>query len=93
MSDDEKEEVCVCCSLSSQAALQADEFFVVGLSFGIMYLAEGLPLRICEEHTKMCLSFNLTLRKQYEEVNGHSLAVKAAAVRTAVDGVPKGPLN
>lgn len=87
---DEKQ-ACVCCDMMLNQNVQPDQKFCFGISMGMLYAAENLPLRLCETHTGVVVGINNLLRTKYEELNGYPLSMKQAAVEVTTK--PKGPSN
>lgn len=73
-------EPCTCCALSednSDRPERADAlhkgFFLSGLAFGMLHLAEDLPLRLCARCKTVTMQLMKDLRSKFEKVNGYPL--------------------
>lgn len=77
-------ENCTCCAIvkdnegrTEPEGPVAKGFFLSGLSFGMLNLAENLPLRLCAKCKEAALIMMKDLAAKFEKVNGYALGADA----------------
>lgn len=79
-------ENCACCAIVHDNEGQhegnpggvAKGFFLSGVAFGVLHLADDLPLRLCETCQRAGTAMVAELRAKFEKVNGYPLGDKPA---------------